>query len=132
MLEAQQENVRQNYQLTGALERAHRSEAELRVERQLADQVVDSMGQGLVLLNSGGLIEYANPAATAIFGESTEELTGQSASDLLQGRVIEPLEQLDGNSISPGEAEEIIEASIILKDGTVSNLLISVAVREGG
>ncbi len=132
MLEAQQENVRQNDQLTGALERAHRSEAELRVERQIADQVVDSMGQGLMLLDSAGLIEYVNPAATAIFGESMNELTGQSADDLLQGRVIEPLEQLYGDSISPGETEETIEASIILKDGTVSNLLISVAVREGG
>ena len=132
MIEVQHENERQNTQLIEALERAHRSEAELHVERYLADQIVDSMGQGLVLVDSNGLIEYANPAAEEIFGQAIETLTGTAVDDIFQGQDRRRHEPIHGNVPTPRDSEETYEVVIEQAHGTVASILVSTAGREDG
>lgn len=132
MIETQYENERQNAQLAEALERAHRSEAELQVERHLANQIVDSMGQGLVLLNRHGQIEYANPAAEAIFGESMEMLSGRTVGNLLQESSVDEVARRWTHGETPDDAETAFEVEIDRKDGTTASILVTVAARENG
>ena len=132
MIETRQENNLQNAQLIEALERAHRSEAELHVERYLADQIVDSMGQGLVLLDAAGLIEYVNPAAEEIFGESVETLTGAAFSDFFQTPQGDEQVLRIVDDAMPGETDDAYEVIITQASGQVSSVLVSATNRDHG
>ncbi|CAN5592587.1 hypothetical protein BH23CHL2_BH23CHL2_36430 [soil metagenome] len=130
MIDAQLEVDQQNTHLASALERAHQSEAQLKVERDLADQVVDSMGQGLVLVDDSGMIEYVNPAAEHILDGSSHDLTGRPAHEILPIKAGDLRERIGtGSDFDPDES---IEVSIEHADGGVSNLLVSITSRESG
>ncbi len=132
MIEMQHENERQYNQLTDALERAHRSEAELHVERYMADQIVDTMGQGLVLLNDSGEVEYTNNAAEEIFGHTMFELTGVPVGTLLRGKDGAPLPQALTAGGPLAEEEQSFEALVAQHDGDDAHLLVSTVARPGG
>ncbi len=59
-----------------------RVEEELRRERDFAQQVLNTMGQGLVVTDSEGRVEYANPAITRMLGYTTSELLGKRSFDV--------------------------------------------------
>ncbi|MEZ4523348.1 MAG: diguanylate cyclase [Thermomicrobiales bacterium] len=111
------------------LERAHRSEAELKAERDLADQIVDSMGQGLMLFNDQGDIEYANPAAERIIGQSEEALVGQPAREILQSSDSSILDQLAGNGSTSDSAFDVF---IDHDDGQITHVSVSITPHHGG
>jgi len=69
-----------------------RVRAQLRMRRSNASQnaqadrlrmIVNSMDQGLLILERSGRIQYANPACDRYIGYAPEELVGRSLSDLL-------------------------------------------------
>ncbi len=57
-------------------------ENELRHERDFAQQVLNLMGQALLVLDKTGHIEYANPAGARLLGFSAQELIGKTPNDL--------------------------------------------------
>ncbi len=59
-----------------AIER-QRAEETLRAERDFSAQVMDSMGQGLIITNPEGYFEYVNPAFARMIGSTPEELSGK-------------------------------------------------------
>lgn len=132
MIEAQQENERQNSQLVDALERAHRSEAELYVERRIADQIVDTMGQGLLLLNDAGTVEYINHAAEEILGRSIDDMHDKLATDVIHDSDGKPHERLQLVEATDCPMEDSFEAFIEHPDGSKANVLISTVSRPGG
>lgn len=54
------------------------TEQMLQAERDFALQVMNAMGQGLVVTNTDHCIEYVNPAAAHIFGCQSEEVMGKA------------------------------------------------------
>ncbi len=130
MIDAQMENDLRNSQLAEALERAHQSEAQLKAERDLADQVVNSMGQGLALLDDRGVIEFANPAAVQIFGQPRSALIGRPIAEILTAESVDLRERLEAGAA--GDPEESIESFIDHGDGKLSHVLASITSRESG
>ncbi len=57
-------------------------EASLQAERDFARLIIDSLGQGLVLMNSQLRFEYVNPAYAALVGRRPEEIIGKTPFDL--------------------------------------------------
>ncbi len=57
-------------------------EASLQAERDFARLIIDSLGQGLVLMNSRLRFEYVNPAYAAMVGRRPEEIIGKTPFDL--------------------------------------------------
>lgn len=53
----------------------------LRAERDFAEQVMNTMGQGLTVTNKEGLFEYVNAAYAKIIGLKTEKIIGKSPRD---------------------------------------------------
>jgi PAS domain S-box-containing protein len=57
-------------------------EQELEQQRDFALQLLNSMGQGVVIINKEGYIEYANPAILQMFGYNQfEEIKGKRMTD---------------------------------------------------
>jgi PAS domain S-box-containing protein len=59
-----------------------RAEEELRRERDFAQQVLNTMGQGLIVTDSTGKVEYANPAIARMLGYAADELVGKYSADI--------------------------------------------------
>ena len=61
-------------------------EASLQAERDFARLIIDSLGQGLVLMNSQFRFEYVNPAYAALIGRRPEDIAAiAAAQDVLRG-----------------------------------------------
>ena len=56
-------------------------EASLQAERDFARLIIDSLGQGLVLMNSQFRFEYVNPAYAALIGRRPEDIIGKTPFD---------------------------------------------------
>ncbi len=63
--------------------RRQRAEQALQEQRDFAQQVMDNMGQGLVLARTDWTIEYCNPAFAKLLGRDRQDIIGQSAVDLV-------------------------------------------------
>src|SRR5690606_27697994 len=126
MVDAQYENELQRSHLAEALERAHRSEAQLRAERDFADQIVESVGQGLALLDADGRIEFMIPAAERIIQVPAVLLVGQKVSD-----VFAPDGEL-ASALVEQVSESAHELTISTEDGGKRNVLVSTTPRPGG
>lgn len=129
MIDAQLENDLRNAQLVDALERAHQSEARLDVERGLADQVLEAMAQGLVLLDEGGAIEFVNPAAAQILGAQPATLAGRPIWEVVASGGAALGQRIAGGGAGAGEPVEI---SIEHGDGRITHSLAAITFREGG
>ncbi len=80
-------------------------ESALRVQGEFALQVVDSMGQGLMVTDRRGRYEYVNPAFAEMLGRRVADLQGRNPLDFVPLEEIEHLtdvrEQLDsGQSVA--------------------------------
>lgn len=60
-----------------AMDEQRRAEAEIRRQRDLSIQVMEAMGQGLILTGVGGQVEYTNPVFASVIGVPREMLIGQ-------------------------------------------------------
>lgn len=69
-------------QISHALQR-QQTEQELQAQRDFAYQVMDNMGQGLVLAQTDWTIDYCNPAFAELLGREPQDIIGTSALDLV-------------------------------------------------
>ncbi|MBL8056703.1 MAG: PAS domain S-box protein, partial [Anaerolineales bacterium] len=58
--------------------------ADLQRERDFAQQVMATMGQGLVILDAQNRFEYVNPAAVELLGRSARDLAGRTLFDVMR------------------------------------------------
>ncbi|MBI1279020.1 MAG: PAS domain S-box protein [Anaerolineaceae bacterium] len=58
-------------------------ESELEQERDFAHQIMENMGQALVVKSGSGRLEYVNPAVAKMLGYSTTELLGRNFDSLI-------------------------------------------------
>ncbi len=58
-------------------------ELELQQERDFAHQIMDNMGQALIVKNVENCLEYVNPAVTQLLGYSTQDLLGRNFEALI-------------------------------------------------
>lgn len=72
-------------QQTGQAIQRSQTERELREQQEFARQVMNNMGQGLVVINRSWEIEYCNAAFAALLGYEPEALVGRVALDLVHG-----------------------------------------------
>jgi len=80
-----------------------RMESELEQERDFAHQIMENMGQALVVKDVNGCLEYVNPAVSQMLGHSTQALLGQNFESLIVEDDVEIYKQsgeqrLKGNS----------------------------------
>lgn len=80
-----------------------RMESELEQERDFAHQIMENMGQALVVKDVNGCLEYVNPAVSQMLGHSTQSLLGQKFESLIVEDDVEIYKQsgeqrLKGNS----------------------------------
>jgi PAS domain S-box-containing protein len=105
--------------------------AELQTQRDFALQVMNSMGQGLVITNADGIFEFVNPAYARMLGYSQEELLGKTPAFVTDAEAMESLqhsieERKQGRST-------VYESRLRRSDGGVIYVLVSVVprLREG-
>ncbi len=77
------EIARLYHNLQSELESRLAAQTELVKERDFAMQVMNSMGQGLVLIDSCGSFVFTNPAFAELVGLSADSLAGRSLNDFL-------------------------------------------------
>jgi PAS domain S-box-containing protein len=59
-----------------------RAEQALQAERDFAQQILNTLGQGVTVVNREGVFEYVNPAYARLVGRSPEELIGKHTCDV--------------------------------------------------
>ena len=69
-------------QVSQALQRK-RSEQKLQEQHDFANQVMDNMGQGLVVAKTDWTIEYCNKALAQLLGQQPQDIIGTSALDIV-------------------------------------------------
>ncbi len=71
--------------LNQELERKVRERTEeLERSRRYQENIIDTMGEALLLLDPEGRIKFANPAASRMLGYAVEELAGMTIGDLFE------------------------------------------------
>ena len=88
---------------------------EVRSQRDFAVQVMNAMGQGLVVGGEGGSFEYINPAFAEMLAYSSEELIGKTPFDItdpIDQEVVEQAHQKRVEGLS-----NVYEIRLLRKDG---------------
>jgi PAS domain S-box-containing protein len=73
-------------------------------ERKLLASVIEQAMEGIILFDSGGLIQYANPAVATITGRSPGEMIGRNISTLESEELNRDLYQVIWDALTRGEA----------------------------
>lgn len=98
--------------------------------------IVDSMAEGLMIIEASGRIQYANPACDQYLGYASKELAGHSISELLSPPVAqEYLDYFAGYAANPGTVRQhgAREVTIRGRDGAMRSMdltLTPIFVRE--
>jgi PAS domain S-box-containing protein len=102
--------------------------AELRQANQHLENIIDYMGEALLILDPQGRIKKVNPAACRMLGYSEQELVGMSIGDVFEEEGQEQAKAFMGTwleaLIRTGALRDI-EAAFIAKDGTRVPILFS-------
>jgi diguanylate cyclase (GGDEF)-like protein/PAS domain S-box-containing protein len=72
------------------LSRNHIDSEHQKAQAERLRMIVDSMDQGLLIVERGGRIQYANPACDRYLGYATEDLVGRSLVELMAGKETYP------------------------------------------
>jgi two-component system, cell cycle response regulator len=96
-----------------------RTESQLEQVRRLR-KIVDTMAEGLMIIDASGSIEYTNPACDSYLGYGSGELAGHSITELLQAPVAAEYLQYFSSYASdpdhvPGQGTR--EVAVHLRDG---------------
>lgn len=106
-----------------AADRLRRNEERARRLAEYTQAVMASMGEGLYMVDTQGIVTFVNPATEQLFGWSAQELVGRRLHEMTHyahpdGRPF-PAEECDGlRPIRDGEALVNHEDFFIRKDGT--------------
>jgi len=93
--------------------------AELRLAKQYLENVINNMGEALLLLEPGGKINTANPAACRMLNYKEEDLLGMAIGD-----VFEEEEAVQANAFMGTWLEALI------RTGTISSIEASFIARD--
>jgi diguanylate cyclase (GGDEF)-like protein/PAS domain S-box-containing protein len=72
------------------LNRSNSDSESQKVQAERLRMIVDSMDQGLLIVERSGRIQYANPACDRFLGYATEDLVGRSLAELLANKETYP------------------------------------------
>jgi PAS domain S-box-containing protein len=114
------------------------SEEQLRLALQSNQAVMTNMGEGLYVLDAGGLVTYINPTAERLFGWSSAELLGRKMHDVTHYRHADgtpfPAEDCPGLQVlQKGVALADHDDVFIRRDGTFFPVTYSSApIRSDG
>lgn len=98
-------------------------EKALNEQHEFLDQVVNTIGQGLIVTDTRQRLILVNPAFAALLGYSADELIGKKASDLTTTTSREAL-NASLRSKKPGESSTY-ESELLHKNGSVIPVLIN-------
>jgi PAS domain S-box-containing protein len=106
------------------------SEEQLRLTLQFNQAVMANMGEGLYVLDTGGLVTYINPTAERLFGWSSAELLGRKMHDVTHYRhadgTLFPADDCPGLQVlHKGVALADHEDVFVRKDGTSFRVVYS-------
>lgn len=121
------ELVAERSRLDAEINRREFVEASLQAERDFARLIVDSLGQGLVLMNSQARFEYVNPAYAAMVGRRPEDIIGKTPFDMSDPSEHEAI-QLSFEKRRRGEAHTY-EMRLNHRDGHPIDTLVTVTPR---
>lgn len=76
------ENRQLIVELQRELEERKRAEAALQAERDFAQQILNTLGQGVTVINREKVFEYVNPAYARFVGRTPDELIGKRPTDV--------------------------------------------------
>jgi PAS domain S-box-containing protein len=102
-------------------------EASLEAERDFARQVINSLGQGLVLMDRNWRFTFVNPAYAAIVGRSPEEILGKTPLDLAPES--EHAAMLESRDRRERGEQHTYEAKLHAVDGRAIDTLVTVTPR---
>jgi PAS domain S-box-containing protein len=68
-----------NYLISGLT----KSQSKLQAERDFALQIMESMSEGLTLINAAGIFEYVNPAYAGFLGLPPQQMIGRTPCDFM-------------------------------------------------
>jgi len=107
---------------------------ELRQAKQHLENIIEYMGEALLLLSPEGVVRKVNPAACKMLGYGEEELRGMLIGDLFEEQVEDQADAFMGTwleAIIRSGALRDIDAALLAKDGTRVPILFSrTAVRR--
>jgi PAS domain S-box-containing protein len=107
---------------------------ELRQAKQHLENVIEYMGEALLLLSPDGEVRKANPAACAMLGYSEDELLGMLIGDLVEEEIEDQADAFMGTwleAIIRSGALRDIDAAFLAKDGTRVSILFSRTAVKG-
>jgi len=121
------------------IKRRYADELERRVERrtkQLRESetrlraIVDTAGDGIIVINEHGTIESFNTAAQKIFGYAKAEIIGKNIKTLMPATYREAHERGLAHYLRTGEAKVLgsrVELSGLRRDGTIFPMFLSLS-----
>ena len=120
--------VEEGARLDAEISRREFVEASLQAERDFARLVIDSLGQGLVLMNSQLRFEYVNPAYAALIGRRPEDIIGRTPFDFADpGEHARIRESLDRRQRGEAHTYEMV---LRHRDGHAIDTLVTVTPRR--
>ncbi|MFC7596468.1 ATP-binding protein [Terrabacter sp. GCM10028922] len=128
-----------NIRLTGGLEDLVRQRTHaLEQLTHRHSSILDGAGEGIVGLDERGRLTFANPAAAALLGRSSDELTGRSFHDVTQprngsGEPVPPLLDPVALALLDGRVRSVADGTYQRADGTDFSVELTVApIRSAG
>jgi PAS domain S-box-containing protein len=107
-----------------------RTEMQLQAERDLSQQVMNNMGQGLTLTDTEGRFTYVNPAYASLLGYKPDDLIGRDPTEFT---LAEDLTQLENaHHLRQKGQSNTYETRLRCKDGSIKYALITGVPRYVG
>lgn len=108
-----------NYLITSLYD----SQKKLKSERDFAQHIMESMGEGLIILNDEGRFEYVNPTYARFLRSTPQQINGHKPEEFTipedHGSIAREWELRKGGKSSS------YEMHLLAKDGTKTNVLIT-------
>lgn len=107
---------------------------ELRQAKQYLENIIEYMGEALLLLSPEGVVRKVNPAACAMLGYRQDELLGMSIGDVFEEEIKDQADAFMGTwleAIIRTGALRDIDAAFLAKDGTRVPILFSRTAVKG-
>jgi PAS domain S-box-containing protein len=127
-----------NIRLRGGLEHVVRQRThELEQLTRRHKSILDGAGEGIVGLDRSGVVTFANPAAAALLGRSTEALVGASFHDVTRprgahGRLVPAGLDPVADAMFDGEVRVVADGTYRRRDGDDFPVELTVSPVRGG
>ncbi|MBC9822610.1 ATP-binding protein [Terrabacter sp. MAHUQ-38] len=122
-----------NIRLTGGLEDLVRERTQaLEQLTHRHSSILDGAGEGIVGLDERGRLTFVNPAAAALLGRSSDDLTGRSFHEVTQprngdGEPVPALLDPVGRALLDGQVRSVADGTYQRADGTDFSVELTVA-----